>query len=1633
MKQLLSIIFLFIYPLFLFSQDNCTDLNEDAICDEFQIVGCTNPEACNFNADAQFSDLFSCIYSEECSEADSCIGIYDEETESCNSNLITVKVIKVHDITCNGEFDAGESYLDGWDFQYMTGNYSGTVTTNSTGVGFIYLPLSETNITIWEEPFDYSNSFVGYEPYGGQYSYDIDLSSGDSSYTLYFYNCPCTMIEGYKYLDNDCNCEFSDGDTTLSDWPIIISAGYIGPTWQGPPGYIATMDTIYTDSDGKWSYCISSQDLLEATNFQNVEYFSVSEGMLPGYYACEEVIYEQKLYGSTGLQANVGNPLTGGIYDAIPIGSKFSFFNCPEPATSIYVNVYGCKIEDVDCDGVFTQGIDNYLPGWTINWDTGYEMGSVVTDQEGCYELQIPIPSDFIGEITLSENMQNGYIPWGDNDVQTISVGEDEPIFEVNFYNCPEEIEPYSISVCKIEDVDCDGQFTQGVDNYLPGWTINWIDDNGFQGSVITEDTGCNSVTLYGSEATFWEEMQDGYSAFEGNDEINIEIASFEDQGVYFFNCPDPGCPQLPAECVIDGALNISTGYDNSINALMPTTNLSANQIVSDPYWILIGSPDPSVLTGGPANVIPPYSSAWETSSLSQYISAYTIAANQVTPQIQGGAIIEDPYKFQNCFCVCDGGEVYIDLGVSSDNYAELYLIKDADSATPTTVLIGSTPGPVGNYYTTQNFNNFWPMDYSGNLDPGTHCLEAHLWNQDSGQGMGLNVQGTVSTANGALEDYLCCAGQSYISGTKYIDQDCDGLNFNLNSLLSPDTNGGSGWEITLYDDNNNIIATTFTDNNGNYNFVINGNESPSGNYVITETQQNGYSSSLASQTITNFGLNGYEAITVDFINCPDPFVPDDSATVCVYKIIDNDCDGSFSIGDEYGTGWHMSASGYGDGFTNGYAGWCFEVPLSSLDPNNSYISVSEDVINCYTSNPSAFQDVYIDPYNDANYSVYFYNCPDSITIEGYKIIDEDGDGVFTQGVDTYGIGWDIFLESNGVNSSYDDQTTTDNNGYYSFNIPSNLDISEFLVWESQQAGFNPCSEDSIYVEGLDTCHYEINFFNCPISTYTVVVEKVVDWDCNGEFGSGDELLEGWEIFWESNNYSGSVLTDINGQATIELPVTEQQIMVWEDFNNSIFTNGFNYSYEVFGDDYEYVINFDPDLNGYDYSYTFYNCPCITIDGYKYLDNDCNCEFTDGDSVLEDWPIIISAGYITQNAGAGQPGFTATMDTVYTDSQGYWSYCISQQGILDATNGQNPEYFSVSEGMLPGYYACEEVVYEQKLFGPTGLQANNGNPLTGGDYAPIPDGSKFSFFNCPDQPSTVTVTGCKIEDVDCDGIFTQGVDNYLPGWTINWDNGYEMGYIQTDSTGCYVVEVPIPSDFEGTIIMTENMQDGYTPWQGNDLQEIEVDFDMEDPYTVNFFNCPTNSCVEIIEYNMYCQDDIFYLDLVLENTTNVFDFSQYTLVPMDPELQSSPSYFNNTWNIGNTNTFSLEIFNVTDHESICFFFSAFNCLADEDCEDCCSEVLCFDVLPCPESSLFDFDLNGYVVYPNPVRDKFIIQSELPTDYTYTVYDSFGKKIITNTGNGEETIQSSKWSNGIYMLVIQDEDNLPKQYKIIVHN
>ena len=106
---------------------------------------------------------------------------------------------------------------------------------------------------------------------------------------------------------------------------------------------------IYTDSDGYWSYCISAHDILSADGAANAEYFTVSEGELPGYFSCDSRLnISSKAWGwGIGLTAGTGNPLTGGETGEIPEGAKFNFYNCPDPM----INVSGCKYLDNDCNG----------------------------------------------------------------------------------------------------------------------------------------------------------------------------------------------------------------------------------------------------------------------------------------------------------------------------------------------------------------------------------------------------------------------------------------------------------------------------------------------------------------------------------------------------------------------------------------------------------------------------------------------------------------------------------------------------------------------------------------------------------------------------------------------------------------------------------------------------------------------------------------------------------------------------------------------------------------------------------------------------------------------------------------------------------------------------------------------------------------------------------------------------------------------------------------------------------------------------------------------------------------------------------------------------------------------------------
>ena len=109
----------------------------------------------------------------------------------------------------------------------------------------------------------------------------------------------------------------------------------------------------------------------------------------------------------------------------------------------------------------------------------------------------------------------------------------------------------------------------------------------------------------------------------------------------------------------------------------------------------------------------------------------------------------------------------------------------------------------------------------------------------------------------------------------------------------------------------------------------------------------------------------------------------------------------------------------------------------------------------------------------------------------------------------------------------------------------------------------------------------KFNFYNCPDPGKTVLVTKVVDYDCDGEMGQwNDYVLENWEFQWTTEiggtTVSGTVLTDANGQASFTVPSGAQEIFVSEDPNNTITgSNGLLLDYEAYDDLYTQSIIID--------------------------------------------------------------------------------------------------------------------------------------------------------------------------------------------------------------------------------------------------------------------------------------------------------------------------------------------------------------------------------------------------------------------------------------------------------------------------
>ncbi len=313
-----------------------------------------------------------------------------------------------------------------------------------------------------------------------------------------------------------------------------------------------------------------------------------------------------------------------------------------------------------------------------------------------------------------------------------------------------------------------------------------------------------------------------------------------------------------PSSCLTD-TINFSTAIDPVSG--IPLNSSTSTTVVQDPLWILTGAPTNNgpVNLGSPAFVINT-NSAWDDmppilSPPSKYISAFPLSgSNEATPA-------STPYVFERKLCVCGSNTTvsFQDL-IHVDNQVTLKLLGP-----------GLGPGLTLSSYNSTVVSNFRnPPEDDGTINSitllanSTYILRAEVINDNSGSPMGLNINGQLVADLPVLSVGNCCNNGAFISGYKFIDENCDGVQ-------DSNEQTAAGWVIVLKDGLGNPIATTTTDQSGYYFFNINN----PGNYSVEEQTPlpNGYSQTFpitpGSHAVT---ITGTEIVSnLNFGNCcPD-------------------------------------------------------------------------------------------------------------------------------------------------------------------------------------------------------------------------------------------------------------------------------------------------------------------------------------------------------------------------------------------------------------------------------------------------------------------------------------------------------------------------------------------------------------------------------------------------------------------------------------------------------------------------------------------------------------------------------------------------------------------------------------------
>ncbi len=395
----------------------------------------------------------------------------------------TLKVLKYHDLSNNGEYDFLEPGLNGWWIVVYDseGNEVARQQTHTIfsffhsthGWAIFELPVGEYEVC--EEPTEAQLDWINTDPGGERPCEWVEIRANRET-KIDFGNLLRGQLHVQKYNDRNGNGHRDDGDESLSGWTIQIYSIISGD------GILTYVTEAVTDEDG-WVWFTLNPGLYKVCEVEQDGWENTDPG---GPLPCELVLI---LPGETDYRFFGNHALTGSITivkDTQPDNGRNFTFEGTDPIGEFTLDDDGGNNADFSNSATFTElEYGEYTITETGNFGEAWGLGDIYC--EGAVNT------------TFDIDVENN------NVTIDLAPGEDVTCTFVN-QRTPR------IRVRKYEDLNRNGNRNGGQgEDWLEGWTITLYDEGGQQvDQIVTDSEGrANFVNLEPGTYTVCETQQE--------------------------------------------------------------------------------------------------------------------------------------------------------------------------------------------------------------------------------------------------------------------------------------------------------------------------------------------------------------------------------------------------------------------------------------------------------------------------------------------------------------------------------------------------------------------------------------------------------------------------------------------------------------------------------------------------------------------------------------------------------------------------------------------------------------------------------------------------------------------------------------------------------------------------------------------------------------------------------------------------------------------------------------------------------------------------------------------------------------------------------------------------------------------